>query len=602
MNRTLLSILLSALCLASAIATSLAGAATVEDTDAVAKGRRIYLEGILPDGQPLRGQRADIGAVTGRNAACVACHRPSGLGTVEGTVAIPPISGRALFGGTSDPVVVRQDRRFDTGFSVPHAPYSEAALATAIREGRDPSGKALHALMPRYDLTEAQSQAVSAYLNTLSREWSPGASADSVRIATVIAPGVSPERRQAFLATLTTLLNQININVKSSHRQKMVPAIERRLGSRRRFDLDVWELSGPSATWGEQLEQRQRKNPVLAILSGLSPDEWQPVHDFCESNRVACWLPSVDLVPANADTGRFSLYYSAGIAIEAQVVANKLNARKSGAGRVVQLVSADPVARGGASALLRSLSAAGKPGPMQVEVSGGTGLAEAQKAMAQLNVSDTLMLWLRPADLAGLAALPRTKAQVWVSATLSGGEPLGLPPALRTQAILVQPLEIERVRASNLARFSTWLSAMKIEPVDVRMQSEVYAATRSLVATVHGMLNNLYTDYLIERAESTLSMFEAMQVEEEVRDMMMGPMNRRPLSPTPPTESETQAMAAAAKAQKEHLDEMRKRGGTTVYPRLSLGPGQRFASKGAYLERLDPDGPGILGEPEWVRP
>jgi hypothetical protein len=239
---------------------------------------------------------------------------------------------------------------------------------------------------------------------------------------------------------------------------------------------------------------------------------------------------------------------------------------------------------------------------MQVEVSGGTGLAEAQKAMAQLNVSDTLMLWLRPADLAGLAALPRTKAQVWVSATLSGGEPLGLPPALRTQAILVQPLEIERVRASNLARFSTWLSAMKIEPVDVRMQSEVYAATRSLVATVHGMLNNLYTDYLIERAESTLSMFEAMQVEEEVRDMMMGPMNRRPLSPTPPTESETQAMAAAAKAQKEHLDEMRKRGGTTVYPRLSLGPGQRFASKGAYLERLDPDGPGILGEPEWVRP
>jgi hypothetical protein len=252
--------------------------------------------------------------------------------------------------------------------------------------------------------------------------------------------------------------------------------------------------------------------------------------------------------------------------------------------------------------LLRSLSAAGKPAPVQVEVTAGTGLAKAQKAMAQLNASDTLMLWLRPADLSELATLPRTKAQVWVSATLSGGEQLGLPPALRTQAILVQPLEIERVRASNLARFSTWLSAMKIQPVDVRMQSEVYAATRLLTATVHGMLNNLYTDYLIERAESTLSMFEAMQVEEEVRDMMMGPMNRRPLSPTPPTESEAQAMAAAAKAQKEHLDEMRKRGGTTVYPRLSLGPGQRFASKGAYLERLNPDGPGILGEPEWVRP
>jgi hypothetical protein len=97
-------------------------------------------------------------------------------------------------------------------------------------------------------------------------------------------------------------------------------------------------------------------------------------------------------------------------------------------------------------------------------------------------------------------------------------------------------------------------------------------------------------------------MFEAMQVQEEVRDMTMGPMNRRPLSPTPPTAAETAAMAAAAKAQSDHLEEMRKRGGTTVYPRLSLGPGQRLASKGAYLERLNPDGPGIVGDPEWVRP
>jgi hypothetical protein len=151
-------------------------------------------------------------------------------------------------------------------------------------------------------------------------------------------------------------------------------------------------------------------------------------------------------------------------------------------------------------------------------------------------------------------------------------------------------------------RFGLWLDAMKIAPVDVRMQSEVYFATRSLVATVHGMLNNLHTEYLIERAESTLSMFEAMQVQEEVRDMMMGPMNRRPLSPTPPTAAETAAMAAAAKAQAEHLDEMRKRGGTTVYPRLSLAQGQRLASKGAYLEALDPDAPGIVGEPEWVVP
>jgi hypothetical protein len=143
---------------------------------------------------------------------------------------------------------------------------------------------------------------------------------------------------------------------------------------------------------------------------------------------------------------------------------------------------------------------------------------------------------------------------------------------------------------------------MKIPAVDMRMQSEVYFATRSLVATVHGMLNNLHTDYLIERAEAGLSMFEAMQVQDEIKDMMMGPMNKRPLPLTPPTAAEQAAMADTARAQSEHLDELRKRGGTTVYPRLSLAQGQRFASKGAYLAKLNPQGGGTIGEPEWVVP
>jgi hypothetical protein len=61
-------------------------------------------------------------------------------------------------------------------------------------------------------------------------------------------------------------------------------------------------------------------------------------------------------------------------------------------------------------------------------------------------------------------------------------------------------------------------------------------------------------------------------------------------------------MAEQSKVRSAHLEEMRMRGGTTVYPRLNLAQGQRFASKGAYLERLNPDAPGITGEPEWVIP
>jgi cytochrome c553 len=573
-----------------------AAAQTTTEADAVAAGRRIYLDGLLPDGQPLRGVRSDTGAVSGRDAACVTCHRPSGLGTVEGTVGIPPISGRALFGG-GEPVIVRMDRQFEKALSAQHPPYDNAAFAAAIRDGRHQSGRTMNALMPRYTLSDGQLQAVADYLKTLSTQWSPGVSADSIHIATVIAPGVTPDRRKAFLATVTTLLNQININVKSSHRQKMVSAIERRLGSRRKFALDVWELIGPASTWGDQLQRHQQENPVFAILSGLGQGEWQPVQDFCEANRVACWLPSVDLVPAGAEKSRYSLYFSAGIALEAEVMARKL---KAGSGRIVQLIADDAVARGGAASLRQALAVAGTREVVDVEVSAG--LAGIKAAVARLGANDTLVLWLRPADLPGLASFPEIKAELLVSATLAGDERVVLPTALRSRATLVQPLEVEHLRASNLERFNNWRNAMRIPVVDRRMQSEAYFATRSLVATVHGMLNNLHTDYLIERAESTLSGFEAMQVQEEIQDMMMGPMNKRPLSPTPPTAAETAAMAAAAKAQSEHLDEMRKRGGTTVYPRLSLAPGQRFASKGAYLEKLNPEAPGIIGEPEWVVP
>jgi hypothetical protein len=93
-----------------------------------------------------------------------------------------------------------------------------------------------------------------------------------------------------------------------------------------------------------------------------------------------------------------------------------------------------------------------------------------------------------------------------------------------------------------------------------------------------------------------------MQVQEEIQAMMMGPMNKSPLSVKPQTAAENAAMAEQSKVRSAHLEEMRMRGGTTVYPRLNLAQGQRFASKGAYLERLNPDAPGITGEPEWVIP
>jgi hypothetical protein len=412
---------------------------------------------------------------------------------------------------------------------------------------------------------------------------------------------VDAKRREAFITTLTRVVNQMNISIVAGRRQKSLTVEERRQNSRRKWALDIWELNGPSATWAEQLAQRQRDKPAFALVSGLGNGEWQPVQDFCESSRVACWFPSVDVVPTGAAQSQFSLYYSAGIAIEAQVIAKKL---KPVSGRVVQLVADDAVARAGAAALKQALASdGGQSEPVSLlDIEVGSDAMNAKKVVAALGPRDTLVLWLRPTELSGLAGLQKTQAQVFVSATLGGGEQLDLPKAVRAKATLVQPLEEPHMRVANVERLQAWLEGSQVPLVDLRMQSEVFFAAGSLQSTLRGMLNNLHTDYLIERAEATLSGFETMQVQEEIQAMTMGPMNKSPLQTARPSAEQLAAKAATTKAQAAHLGEMRMRGGTTVYPRLSLAQGQRYASKGAYLEHLNPDAPGITGDAEWVVP
>jgi hypothetical protein len=440
-------------------------------------------------------------------------------------------------------------------------------------------------------------------LKTLSADSSPGVTGDTIHLATVISSGVTTERRKAFLDTLLAVVNQNNINVVSGLRQQM-PIAERRLHVRRKLAVEVWELNGPTSSWGEELDRRQREHPVFAVLSGLVQDDWQPVHDFCEKNRVACWFPSVDLAPAGAKHGKYSLYFSEGVTTEAEVIARQIGATS---GRVVQFVAADSVARGAAATLRRSLAlpAKGADAHRIVDVDMAGGAERVRRAISELEARDTLVLWLRAADLAGLGAMTLPiDARIFVSATLAGGEQVELPAAWRRRATLVQPLELPRRRSANLERFDAWMAACKLPLVDQRMQSEVYFAARSLVSTLRGMLNNLQTDYLIERAEATLSTFEAMQLQDEIQAMMMSPVNKRPPSQVAAADAAADAAAVAATShiQMDKLAEMKQRGGTSVYPHLSLAQGQRIASKGAYLETLNPEAPGIIGDPEWVVP
>ena len=563
------------------------------DMQEIELGRRIYLDGQLADRKPLLGSRSDSIKIGGSQAACVQCHRRSGLGGVEGNESIPPITGHTLF-GDGDPVIVQVDKRFNQGLSTPPKPYDDKSFAAAMREGRPVSGGKLSALMPRYKLTDGELQAVAAYLRTLSVAWSPGAGAKEIHLATVIAPGVGPERRKAFVDTLKAMVNQHNVNVASGKRQRISP-IERRLQTRRKWAVDICELTGPSSTWGAQLEQWQQQNPVFAILSGLALDEWQPVQNFCEHNRVACWFPSVDLVPEGADKGAYSLYFSGGVQLEAEVIAQRLLSGQKKPEKIIQVVGPNPTARGAAQAAHKLLAKAGiAVQDIEWNPSSPARLAE---PLNTLGSRDALLVWLQPAELKDfVAGVSAPESTVFVSSTMLGEVAPDWPAEWNKNAWLVQRLEMPGLRAANLARFKDWSKYRQLPLVDEKMQSEVYFAVNSFSWMVASMLNNLYTDYLIERAEDTLSIREAMQVQEEVQAMMMGGGGRRPQA----IKSSADASPAVHTAD---MNLLMKREGTSAYPRLSLGIGQRFASKGAYLRKVVADVSGSDGShAQWIVP
>jgi len=142
-----------ALGLGVVMATVATGAQSAPDDPRVEAGRRIYEQGLLPDGTPLIGTRPDGFVLRGAEAACGTCHRRSGYGSREGQVFVPPAAGPLLFAPAplhdATHVAPQGAAAATAGSPIPRdraearPAYDERSLARALREGLDPSGLAL---------------------------------------------------------------------------------------------------------------------------------------------------------------------------------------------------------------------------------------------------------------------------------------------------------------------------------------------------------------------------------------------------------------------------------------------------------------------------
>lgn len=574
--------------------------------DELAIGRRIYLEGQLPSGQPLTGKRFDGITVAGAQAACVTCHRRSGLGAVEGDVLVPPITGKFLFAG-DEPQVATMDQRRRKSFNQLHEPYSEASFANAVRHGIEVGGRSMKVVMPHYALGDSELRALTAYLKQLSAQWSPGVSEDTIRLATVIAPGVDAGRRQALLDTLRSAIAQKNGSTAPGRRHMVSPA-ELMMRSERTWQLDVWELQGEPATWRTQLAEFYRRQPVFALLSGLSESTWQPVQDFCAGEQVPCWFPSVDL-PVD-DKNFYALYFSRGVLLESDVLAGRLLAEGGQAPkRLIQIYRDNPVGNSAARGLAAKLAASKIVIDNRV-LSGvpATDSSEAlRQALAGSGPGDAVMFWLAPADLRGLDKLtPADGSRYYFSATLGKIQAATFPAPWRAAARLLYPYELPARRAANLAYFHTWLKLRRLPLVDEALQSEAYFAVNFLSETVAEMLQNVQRDYLIERAEDMLGKREASKAEDEARTRQYlgrpGDLTRKYGTARRQAATENLVLAGAPATPAGTQEDARSES-TTSYPHLNLAQDQRFASKGAYIVRFDPADPAnLLADGDWIIP
>jgi hypothetical protein len=129
--------------------------------------------------------------------------------------------------------------------------------------------------------------------------------------------------------------------------------------------------------------------------------------------------------------------------------------------------------------------------------------------------------------------------------------PVASDVTVRRRVRVIYPFDLPREREVRLARAKVWLRARRIALTDEHVQADTFFAATLAGDVLSHMADNFSRDYFVERVEMMAS-----------RALNM-----------------------------------------SWYPRVSLGPGQRYASKGAYIVGLPDD---VRGDPRplsgWIVP
>jgi hypothetical protein len=438
------------------------------------------------------------------------------------------------------------------GYRSTRDPYDQTTLARAIRDGVNPNGRALNFLMPRYPLNDADMASLIQYLIELDTAPVPGVSDDVLDFATIITPGTDPHQRQGMLDVMNQFFADKNAFIRGGTRTMSGNSREIQYRVTRRWQLHVWDLTGPADSWEAQLRSKLAAEPVFAVISGLGRGSWAPIHHFCEQAELPCLFPNVD-EPVVAEQDFYPVYFSRGVWLEADLMASQLTADMAArtVTRAVQIYREGDVDKALVGAVEAAAVKLGLP-VVSRPLKANTGMRlDVRKALADVRAEDALILWLRSQDLAALPLEGTPAKLVLFSGILGGLEQAPLPPRWRANARMTYPVDLPSQRRVRLNFPLGWFRIHGIPVVSERVQVDTYVACGIASELLNEMLDSFVRDYLVERAETMLS-----------HRLVNG-----------------------------------------FYPRLSLAQGQRFASKGGYIVHFaGPAGAEIVADTDWITP
>ena len=519
-------------------------------------GKNIYIQGQNTGTNPITAISAGKIKLKGKNAACANCHRLSGFGSSEGGLLIPSITGKSLFNSREFEYRELQKK---VNRPITRTAYTRKSLIKAIRYGIDSNGRTLNTLMPRYNINDDDIEQLVSYLSNLGTTVAPGVNKDIINFATIISPNVKEQDKAAMLSVLNTFIKSKNAGTRLEKRRSTNSPWHKKWSytSYRKWKLHIWELQGEPDSWLKQLEIFYKNQPVFAVVSGISSGTWQPMHDFCNSQEIPCLFPNT-ILPGKSvsdiNKNNYSIYFSKGIILEAEVIAKHISyaIKQKSCNNVIQIVDNSRITREAAETILTHLTSSGI-NPQNILLINGTQLEEyAKNNSTKPHSNDCAILWTINSTLNNTHLI---KTLNFKRLYITGHESNHyINDKLQTDSnvYITSLLSLPEKRNRHLRRVMIWSKMNKITPVVENITANTYFAVTTLASGVKHIRHHFSRDYLIERLEHSVdnSAFHS------------------------------------------------------VYKRLTLGPGQRYASKGAYIF-----GPVIQGfdfdntkNSEWIVP